>query len=77
MMKRLVGYYCDKYYRIEVNGKEVYRAGNSPLDSQVYLSEGGVGLVQMRDWCEQTCKEMASEMQVGFIGLHKIRKGEE
>ncbi len=59
----LRGYYNNLGYRIEdEEGNELYTAGNSPHDSQVYVSaDAGVGLERIKEFCETTLKEMAEE----------------
>jgi hypothetical protein len=40
----------------------IYQAGNSPLDSQIYLSaDKGVGLEKMKEYCINTANETAEE----------------
>jgi len=69
-MKKVIGYYNELLYRVELNGKEIYSVGNSPFDSQVYTSkESGVGLETMKKYCEQTSKELAKENHAKFIGV--------
>lgn len=66
----VIGYYNELKYRIEIDGEEVYTAGNSPYDSQGYTAkENGVGLEEMRKFCEHTAKEMAQENKAKFIGV--------
>ena len=58
----IIGYYNELHYRIELNSKQVYEAGNHPLDSGSYVSANqGVGLRKMRHYCYQTTKEIAEE----------------
>lgn len=52
------------------DGKEIYSAGNSPFDSQAYTSkEDGVGLETMKEYCEQTSKNLAEENHAKYIGV--------
>lgn len=40
-------------YVIEIDDEVVYQAGNSPLESQGYVSaEDGVGLEKMKEYCK-------------------------
>ena len=58
------GYYNERLYTIYSDGEEVYQAGNSKLDSQVYLDPehpGSLSLETMRQFCEQTAEELAEE----------------
>lgn len=72
-MKRIIGYYNELEYSVEIDGKEIYTAGNSPLDSQAYTSaEDGVGLERMREFCEQTSRELAKENHAEFIGVEYL-----
>ncbi len=73
---RVVGYYNELWYSVfmysddEPTGIELYRAGNSPYDSQGYTSkEDGVGLATMKRYCEQTSREIAKEKKSKFIGV--------
>lgn len=60
---KLFGRYHETNYIIEDEaGKELYHAGNSPHDSQVYLpSAAGVSVAQMKKWCADTLVEMCEE----------------
>lgn len=64
------GIYNELEYSIaDQSGDTVYQAGNSPWDSQAYLSkEEGVGLETMKEYCEQTGKELAEEAGVEWEG---------
>lgn len=73
-MKKIIGYYNELEYTVEIIGpgdhEVLYSAGNSPFDSQGYTSkEEGVGLEKMKQYCEQTAKEIAKEMNIEFIGI--------
>lgn len=51
-------------------GDCVYTAGNSPYDSQVYTTpEFGLSLATMREFCEQTTREIAKENGGNFDGV--------
>lgn len=67
----LIAYYNELEYRIHNSrtGEDVYTAGNSPHDSQVFTSaEDGVGLRTMKEYAEHTGKEIAEETGVPFLG---------
>lgn len=69
-MKQVQGFYNAKFYCIEVDGEEVYRAGNAHGCSQTYLSANkGVGLPQMKEYCKQTAEETAEEEEAEFAGI--------
>jgi ribosomal protein L20 len=70
--KNVVGYYNDREYSVDVNGRQVYRAGNSLYDSQVYTHpKKGVGLRKMRSFCIQTSKEIAKEHGAKYRGIER------
>jgi hypothetical protein len=72
-MKKVIGYYNELEYRIELDGKEIYTAGNSPFDSQQYTSkENGVGLIKMKQYCEVTAKDLAKEHNANLIGIEYL-----
>jgi hypothetical protein len=61
--------YSDKF----PNGEEVYSAGNSPFDSQGYVdADKGVGLERMKQFCEQTAKEISVENGIEYKGIQLI-----
>ena len=70
-----IGYYNELGYRIckMVDGRvvaEVYSAGNSPADSQQTVpARHGVGLRKIKEWAEQTGKEIAEEAESAFFGI--------
>ena len=72
-MKKVIGYYNEYEYRVEVDEQEVYQAGNSPHDSQVYSRDLAnfetLPLETMRKYCEQTSKEIAKEQGAKYIGV--------
>jgi hypothetical protein len=60
------GIYNAGEYRIYSDGEELYRAGNSEYDSQVYLepgSPGSVSLARMRSFCRNTAQQFADERE--------------
>ena len=63
--------YCIYRVKATVGLEEVYRAGNSPFDSQAYVPIGeGVGLDKMKKMCVGTGKEIAAEEGKGkFLGV--------
>lgn len=64
----------DRNTGIEV---EIYRAGNHPADSQVYVPASiGVGLNAMRKMCLQTVKEMALERGLDWQRPVYLKQGD-
>jgi hypothetical protein len=56
------GEYNAERYTIYSDGVEIYTAGNSPYDSQAYVSaDDGVGLERMGEFCRGTAAELATE----------------
>lgn len=72
---KIVGVYNEVKYTIIkiVKGEPntvLYEAGNSPLDSQMQVSaDKGVGLEKMKEYCEQTARELAEENYAEFAGV--------
>jgi hypothetical protein len=75
------GEYSALSYRVLKGARSpvvVYEAGNSPLESQGYVSaDKGVGLVVMRKFCESTTKEMAAEAGGEYAGVSEADDDEE
>ena len=66
----VIGYYNELYYRIYLNDNEIYTAGNSPHESQTYVSkEDGVGRRKMRSYCIITSKAEAKERKAKYGGV--------
>jgi hypothetical protein len=56
------GEYSASLYVVYSDDEEIYRAGNSPYDSQGYVSaDSGIGLEAMRAFCRTTCRAMSAE----------------
>lgn len=71
---KVTGLYTALAYIIKLDGKVIYQAGNSSLESQVYLPAGqGVGLATMRKFCEQTAKELAEQHKAEFVSVEQSR----
>jgi hypothetical protein len=76
-MKGIIGYYSELRYTVCIvdNGQilsEAYIAGNSPHDSQCFVSaDRGVGLKTMRSYCIQTSKEIAKEENLKYLGVER------
>ena len=72
-MLEIIGRYNAFKYEIvgsHSNGNEefLYQAGNSPYDSEGYVSaDKGVGLETMRKYCGITAKEFAKEYNCEFV----------
>lgn len=72
---KITGLYTALAYVIKLDGKVIYQAGNSPLESQVYLPETqGVGLATMREFCKQTARELAQECKADFVEVKHSRE---
>lgn len=74
---KITGYYNKQGYQIESDNLMdtiLYRAGNHALDSQ----QDGTGtkhqlsLETLRQYCEQTTKEIAIEKNAEFIGVEYL-----
>lgn len=53
------------------NGAELYRAGNSPYDSQQVVGvEHGLPLKTIHDYCDQTGQEIADENGYTYTGSY-------
>ncbi len=75
-MKQAIGYYNELEYTIEIDGKEVYQASNSPFDSQGYTDkQGGVGLKVMKAYCHETALDIAKEYHAKYIGVEYLGEG--
>jgi len=79
MSEKIVhGEYNGWYYRVFLNGEEIYWAGNSPQDSQVSVPKSrGVGESKMRQYCKQTCEDIAFENGASNRGVQKVDITEE
>ena len=71
-MATVTGRYNRYGYVIEVDGEEVYRAGNNPLESSEALEPSRhigktVPLETLAEYCRQTAGEIAEEER-GVIG---------
>jgi hypothetical protein len=74
-MKKVVGWYNEYLYTVDLDSQEIYRAGNSPLDSQAYVSdEDGVGVDRMREFCTTTSKDLAKEHHAKFVGVQYLEQ---
>lgn len=66
------GYYAATHYRIvDDDGTELYIAGNSPMDSQVYLPAEDprhLSIDIMQQYCDQTGHELATEAETTYTG---------
>lgn len=70
--RQIIGYYNELSYRVEVDGQEIYSAGNSFYDSQTWTSkELGVGLKAMKVFCTRTCYEISKEKNIFVAGIEK------
>lgn len=71
-MKAVKGFFNAKFYCVELDGKEVFRAGNC-LTSLAYVSaEDGVGLDKMEQFCITACEVTAENEQAVFMGAHHL-----
>ena len=72
MKNKITCYYNELGYRVHniTTNKELYTAGNSPFDSQCYVSVvDGVGLEAIKQYCEQTTKDIAKENNAKYAGI--------
>ena len=66
----VIGYYNELEYYITLNDEQIYRAGNSPFESQTYVSEkDGVERRKMRSYCIITSKSLAKEHNAKYCGV--------
>ncbi len=69
MKKQYIGYYNKDGYRIEeVEGYDVYTAGNSPYDSQ-QSSFNALPIETLKEFCQQTGEDIAEENDGEFLGV--------
>jgi hypothetical protein len=69
----IVGYYNHYGYTVNSNTREIYFAGNSPLDSTSVVSvKQGLCLKALRKCCLQTCKELSKERNEPFRGIERV-----
>lgn len=72
---KVIGYYDKNGYEIceiDDNGqtiKELYQAGNNRYDSQQNSSDNPLPLSTLKEYCEQTGKEIAKEHNLSFVGV--------
>lgn len=71
-MKTITGRYNRYGYVISIDGEEVYRAGNHPLESSQVLEpsrhiEETLSLEALEVFCQQTAEEIADE-ENGVVG---------
>lgn len=77
-MLKVIGQYNENGYNVDlINSHGVrityYNAGNSPYDSQVYVSpEDGLSLETLKEFCAQTSQEIAKELNATFLGIEPI-----
>lgn len=73
IMKKAISYYNEYHYTVEIDGEEVYEAGNNPYDSQGYIHDlensEVIPLETMKQYCEKTTREIAEEQGVEYIGI--------
>lgn len=74
---KLHGYYDEYEYTIyNEGGEEVYRAGNSPYESQTVVSlDYAVSLLDMKNYCTITGTGMAEDMGDEWIGCEYMDSG--
>lgn len=69
---RINGYYSRNGYRIELNGRPIYTAGNHANNSQAYVSPSNpaaLPLDMIGKFCYETAEDMASERGATFSGI--------
>ena len=70
--KVISGEYSATEYTIYLDGAEIYKAGNSPFDSQGYVgADDGVGERTMAAYCESTAQDLVREHGAIFGGVAK------
>lgn len=73
MKEEIYGLYNEYHYTVNSGDKELYEAGNSPYDSQTYVTDlenyDVVPIETMKEYCEQTCKNIAEERNAKFVGV--------
>ena len=78
---KLTGYYNEYGYQVESDNLTdgiLYRAGNHALES----TQDGTGtkhqlpLKTIKEYCEQTTREMAEERQAEFAGVEYLEQNE-
>ncbi len=74
---KITGYYNDSGYQIETDNPVdaiLYRAGNHALDSRQdgTETEHQLSLEKIRQYCEQTAKEIATEKNAEYIGIEYL-----
>lgn len=70
---KIIGYYNLDGYRIEDNldGEILYEAGNNPLESSSHVDRSdGLPIKTIREYCEQTGREMSVELKAEFLGAY-------
>ena len=69
-MKVVKGFYNAKFYCVELDGKEVFRAGNCLTSLEYVSAEQGVGLDKMGEFCNTACQVIADNEAADFVGTH-------
>lgn len=74
---KITGYYNEQGYQIESDNPMdaiLYRAGNHGLDSQQDGTNTQYQLPRetLREYCEQTAKEIAAEKDAEFVGVEYL-----
>jgi hypothetical protein len=74
---KLTGYYNEYGYQVESDNPcdcILYRVGNHALDSQQdgTDTEHQLPLTTIKEYCEQTTKEMVDEKQAEFCGVEYL-----
>lgn len=74
-MKEYHGYYNEWGYRIfDINGDEIYNAGNSPHESSgVVARADGLPLTTLREFCNYTGKMIAKDNDGKWLGCKRYR----
>lgn len=74
-MKEYYGYYNEWGYRIfDINGDEIYNAGNSPHESSgVVARADGLPLTTLREFCNYTGKMIAKDNDGKWFGCKRYR----
>ncbi len=76
---KLHGYYDEYEYTIyNEEGEEIYRAGNSPYESQTVVPlDYAVSLFDMKNYCITTGEDMAKDEGGEWVGCEYMDSGKE
>ena len=78
---KITGYYNESGYQVESDNLMdaiLYRAGNHALDSQQdgTGTEHQLSLETIKEYFEQTAKEIAAELDAKYVGIEYLERDE-